>query len=70
MLRNISLTQLLATAFLVGLCISLSGCGPKTSTTEPEMGSIEAYLEEHPEERVDEEDEAGDEDAEFDASGE
>ena len=57
----------LLVAFVAALCISVSGCEQKQEAAGPEMGSIEAYLVEHPEEAVDDPDEAGDEAEEFDA---
>lgn len=49
------------------LPISLGGCESSTEPKGPEMGAIEAYLQEHPEEREDDPDEAENEAAEFEA---
>ncbi|MCA9137712.1 MAG: hypothetical protein KDB00_13165 [Planctomycetales bacterium] len=55
---------------LIAACLSvpLIGCGDKTETKGPEMGSIEAYLQEHPEEREDDPNDPGNETNEFAAS--
>lgn len=48
--------------------VSLPGCGSPTEPEGPEMGSVEAYLNEHPEEWEDDGNEAGDENEAFDAA--
>lgn len=50
------------------LSIPLTGCGESTQPKGPEVGSIEAYLQEHPEEREDDPNEFGNEADEFSAS--
>lgn len=70
-MRCLTLDRLLAVACLACLFISFTGCESKTETTGPEMGSIESYLDEHPEARVDDDDDdAGNEGEEFGASDE
>ena len=66
-MRYISLNRFLSVACFACLSLSLAGCEEKPEAAGPEMGSIEAYLEENPDQRVDDEDEAGSEDDEFDA---
>ena len=69
-MRNFSFDRFLLLGCVASLCISFSGCGKDTAVTEPELGAIEAYLNEHPEERVDDPDDAQDEAAEFAAGNE
>ena len=69
-MRYKSLWQCFAVAMIATLSLSLSGCGTSTEPTKPEDGSIEAYLQEHPEESVDDPEEAGSEEDENAASGE
>lgn len=62
------LTRLMLVVAAASLSLSLLGCDSKPQEAQgPEMGEIEAYLQEHPEERVDDPDEAGDESEEFEA---
>ena len=54
---------------LAASSLLLIGCDQKQEAKGPEMGSIEQYLAENPEEALDDPDEAQDEGDEFDASG-
>ena len=66
-MRYTSIRRFLLILVVASFALPLTGCANKSETTGPEMGSIEAYLEEHPEELQDDPDEAGNEDDEFDA---
>ncbi len=59
--------QSIGLIFAASLCFVLGGCGKDTTPEGPEMGSIERYLEEHPEAREDAE--VASEDEEFGAAG-
>lgn len=54
---------------LAASSLAFVGCEQKEEAKGPEMGSIEQYLAENPEEALDDPDEAEDEGDEFDASG-
>ncbi|WP_182866462.1 hypothetical protein [Stieleria mannarensis] len=68
-MRDTSISKLLFVLVSISLTIPMSGCGQDMSEPEgPEMGAVEAYLQEHPEEREDNPDEAQSEEDENDAS--
>lgn len=59
--------RLLVVAIMVSLSWCVTGCDGNSQTSIPEDGSVEAYLQAHPEELEDDPDEAGSEDEEFEA---
>jgi hypothetical protein len=54
---------------IASLSLLACGCADSPEPEGPEMGSVQAYLDAHPEEREDTGDDAGSEEEEFDAAG-
>ncbi|QEF96247.1 hypothetical protein Mal15_02740 [Stieleria maiorica] len=68
-MRRSSISHVLLILFSLSLTVAMSGCGQDMSEPQgPEMNAVEAYLQEHPEEREDNPDEAQSEEDENDAS--
>lgn len=66
-MRLNSYCRVLFCLFISALSVALIGCSEsKPEAAGPELGAIEAYLNEHPEERIDS-DEPQDENEEFEA---
>ncbi|MCO8122316.1 hypothetical protein NHH03_11245 [Stieleria sp. TO1_6] len=67
-MRSHSLCRLVCLVGLIASCGVFSGCDSSSEPKGPERGAIEQYLEDHPEERLENEDAAQNESEEFDAS--
>ena len=67
-MRSDFVCKTLLIACVICVTISFAGCEGSTEPKEPEMGAIEAYLQEHPEELEEDLTEAQSEEDEFGAS--
>ncbi|PAY18939.1 hypothetical protein CKO51_14020 [Rhodopirellula sp. SM50] len=68
-MRFSSFSRILLLLLSISFALPLSGCGKDMTESEgPELGAVEAYLQEHPEEREDNPDEAESEEDENEAA--
>ncbi|MCS7468056.1 hypothetical protein NZK35_15500 [Stieleria sp. ICT_E10.1] len=68
-MRWSSISHVLLILLSLSFAVPMSGCGKDmTESQGPELGAVEAYLQEHPEEREDNPDEAGSEEDENEAA--
>ncbi len=68
-MRFSSISRILLLLLSISFAVPLSGCGKDMTESEgPELGAVEAYLQEHPEEREDNPEDAESEEDENEAA--